>query len=40
MQLLDTWIPQNAPLSDRVAVLDKVTKLMEFTKPQGSAFPM
>jgi hypothetical protein len=38
MQLLDTWIPQNAPLSDRVAVLDKVTKLMEFTKPQVSAF--
>jgi hypothetical protein len=34
MQLLDTWIPQNAPLSDRVAALDKVTKLMEFTKPQ------
>jgi hypothetical protein len=39
IQLLDTWIPQNAPLSDRVAVLDKVTKLMEFTKPQVSAFP-
>jgi hypothetical protein len=38
MQLLDTWIPQNAPLSDRVAVLDKVTKLMEFTKPQVGAF--
>jgi hypothetical protein len=31
MQLLDTYIPQNAPLSERVAVLDKVTKLMDFT---------
>jgi hypothetical protein len=37
LQLLDTWISQNAPLSDRVTVLDKVTKLMEFTKPQVSA---
>jgi hypothetical protein len=38
MRFLDTGIPQNAPLPDRVAVLDKVTKLMEFTKPQVSAF--
>jgi hypothetical protein len=38
MQLLDSWIPENAPLSDRVAVLDKVTKLMEFAKPQVSSF--
>jgi hypothetical protein len=38
VQLLDSRISENAPLSDRVAVLGKVTKLMEFTKPQGCAF--
>jgi hypothetical protein len=38
MQLLDSSISENAPLSDRVAVLDEVTKLMEFTTPQGCAF--
>jgi hypothetical protein len=39
MQLFDCWIPKNEPLSDRVAVLDRVTKLLEFSKPQLKLVP-